>query len=247
MTLPAVCVLVGFFQDGVAGKRLAKNLQDLGIDSIWIDGRVEGFMAIDNSNLSTDGFKETLRNYSHVKHVHDFGLAPAGQSITWGFKCAAQMGYDYVIVMGCDEYLEGDFDLFRENLTRIKRNEPTRFRMPIEEHNPEHNHNAEHAQSRVISMPQYVYIKNIHWLYFHNFFGPDHPVIMAKHDNNPLVLGLTLHHDDTIRPAWRNNLMDIYQSKKTDEEWKIMEDMASQDSSQFGIKDGVKERFPDVP
>jgi hypothetical protein len=219
-----LCATVGFYQDGIAGKRLLKNLTDLGIPSIWGDGRVYGFTAIDSSNFSTDGFREVIQNTPNATLI-DIGLQFPGQGTQKLFHTAAKMGYNYVINLGCDEYLEGDVDLFIENLGRIPLKEPTRMKIPIVEHNPEHNNNAKHVQSRVVYMPQYVEIKNIHWIYYHNFYGDDRPVIMGVEKNDPLVLGLTLHHDDTIRPDWRNTVMDIFQKEQVKRERAELKDM----------------------
>jgi len=214
------CVaLIGFYQDRLAGERLLKNLIDLGIPSIWADLRLEGFKQYNNSDTSTDGFPAVIFETS-TAHLFSLGLTKPGESMNFLLKKAHQAGYKYTITLGCDEYLEGDFELFKNNLGIIPMKEPTKLRMPLVEHNFGGTNGGGHITERVVYLPEFVFLKNIHWCYFHNYNGVDTP--MKK---TPLVLGLTIHHDDTIRDPDRNKVMDDYQEKQGKWEFQAVVDM----------------------
>lgn len=198
--------LIGYYQDGKAGKRLEQNLEKLGIPSLWCNSRVIGFPKINNSDLSTDGFTEYLESKGHT--VFNKGVTKVGESTNFLLQKAGELGYKYTITLGCDEYLEGDFQLFQDNLEKIPMDKPTKLRMPLVEHNVGGTNGGGNITERVVYMPEFVYIGDVHWIYYHNYYRE--PEIMA-YENCPIVLGLTVHHDDKIREDSRNKMMDEFQ------------------------------------
>jgi len=204
-------IIIGsFYQDQKAGERMIKNLSEFGIPSIWSNGRVEGFTKINNSDVSTDNLKEIILSYPNTK-VYDIGLTYPGYATNYLMQLAADMGYTHTFLLSCDEYLEGDWNLFKTNLEKIPSDKPSKMRLPIVEHNPTHNKNVLHITERVVYMPQYVFIQKIHWLYYHNYYR--NPEILSD-TKSKLVLGLTVHHDDSIRLLKRNKMMDKYQKQR---------------------------------
>jgi hypothetical protein len=199
-----IIAIVGFYQDRKAGQRLAENLDKLGIPSIWCDSRVEGFKQYNNSDYSTDGLPEFLQQFKSIS-LFRLGLTQKGEGITFMLRKAAAMGYKYTITLGCDEYLEGDFELFKSNLKRIKLSEPTKLRVPLVEKNGDQN-----ISERVVYMPEFVHVKHVHYFYYNNYFGYE-KLMAVKNGESPLVLGLTIYHDDTVRDPERNQAMDEYQ------------------------------------
>ena len=204
-----LCALVGFYQDAHAGQRLHRNLESYEIPSYWIDSRVEGFPQLSENNLSTDGLREIVASGKYSKLIDAPIPQRPGYYLSMFFKNAKPLGFDHVMVLGCDEYLTGDLELLKENLAKLDLKEPHKIRLRFVEHNPQTNNNLKHVTERIINMPEYVSIKEIHWLYYHNKFGYDK--IMEK---SPLVLGMEIHHDDKIRPEFRNKIMDIFQAKR---------------------------------
>lgn len=196
--------LVGFYQDRKAGERLAKNLDELGIPSIWVDSRIEGFKQYNNSDVSTDGLPEILANYKSVS-LFRLGLLKKGEAMNFMLKKASEMGFKYTITLGCDEWLEGNVELFKHNLGRISLLEPTKLRMPLIEKNGDRN-----ISERVVYMPEFVFVRAVHYFYFHTYFGKEKLMAVNKGES-PLVLGLRIYHDDSIRDPERNQAMDEYQ------------------------------------
>jgi len=209
-----LCALVPFYMDRDAGERLLKNLESKKLRSYWIDSRVTDFPQLSNdvNDNSNDGLRELIIQ-SRYGSLIDTPKEPqrAGYYMSKMYK---ELGkdYDYVLALGCDEYITGDMDLLMENLIKMKIDRPAKIRVPIVEHNPKHNHNVPHITERIIAMPGFVYIKDIHWHYYHNFHGVEEPLSYS-----PLALGIEIHHDDTIRPAIRNKIMDVYQKKEKQE------------------------------
>lgn len=219
--------IVGVYQDRDAGEGLLRNLESYDIPSIWSDGRVLGFPRINNSDQSTDGMRELVQSSKNAILVSHEPNYP-GCATTECYKIAGDMGYRYAILLGCDEYVQGDPNLLHSNLERLNLKKPERIRIPFVEHNPQKNFNngpKEMVIDRIIYMPQYVYIKkDIHWFYYHNYFGYEYPMT----DYSKLVYGITIHHDDSIRPKWRDQLMDDYQKERTTQEHERLRSMLSE-------------------
>ena len=209
MSNQELCALIGFYQDEKAGSRLLQNLEQLGIDSLWVDSRLDGFHQYNNSDVSTDGLPKLIEDAKHAK-LYRLGLTFPGEAMNFLLREASLQGYSYTISLGCDEWLDGDTNLFVNNLKAIPMKEPTKLRIPLVEHNFGGTNTGGHITERIVYMPEYVHLKNVHWVYFHNYYGYDKP--MADQERtSPLVLGLTVHHDDTIRDPARNKLMDEFQ------------------------------------
>lgn len=212
-----IAALIGFYQDRIAAERLLKNLDQYDIESFWCDSRVEGFHQYNNSDYSTDGLQEIIQSYRNT-HLYSLGLSKHGQSMNLLLKQASN--YKYTITLGCDEYLEGDLNIFEDALDRFDFKEPMKLRLPITEHGSGKSHGGRIAE-RIVYLPRYVFLKDVHYVYFHNYFGYDKPM-GSTHWQSPLVLGLTIHHDDTIRDELRNTRMDEYQEAQKKREFEAL-------------------------
>ena len=204
-----ICALIGFYQEEKAGPRLLKNLEEMGIPSLWADSRLEGFYKYNNSDTSTDSFPVIIEESKTAK-LYRLGLTKPGEGMNFLLREAAIQGYRYTITLGSDEWLEGDLDIFMDALERLQLKEPTKMRMPLVEHNLGGTNWGGHITERIVYLPEYVFLKDVHYVYWHNYYGYDVPMAATKR-TSPLVLGLTVHHDDRIRDAERNRLMDEYQ------------------------------------
>ena len=215
-----ITAIIGFYQDRIAGERLLKNLDSYDIHSIWADGRIEGFPKLGDSNLSSDGFREVIQSYKNTTLI-DIGLHGPGDLINGMLQTAAEMKYDFTMTFGCDEYLTGDWNITCDALERFKFKRPMRFKVPIIEHNEEGNNNQKHIAERITFMPGYVHVKDIHWLYWSFFNGEDRMLGTERQD--PVAFCVTLHHDDTIREKWRNQVIDKFQEEQVPRERRALE------------------------
>ena len=122
---------------------------------------------------------------------------------------SGHLGYSHSFLLSCDEYLEGDWNVFCNHLDELKLKEPTRMLVPIVDHGHENYKQVE----RVVYMPEFVNVKNnLHYIYYHNYFRNE--TIMGFKGINPLVTGITIHHDPQIRTKKREIQMNEYQKKR---------------------------------
>lgn len=199
--------LIGTYQDVDGGKRLVRNLDELGIPSIWADSRVEPFQQINGSDYSTDGLREIVSGYENTTW-HELGKTVPGEGANFLLRQAAKK-YKHCMILSCDEYLSGDVTILMDSVRKQKLQSPARCGLQFIEHNPKNENCSKDKVDRLIYLPEYVFIEQIHWMYFHNYYGKKQVLL-----NNPRVDGMTIHHDDSIRPKWRNELMDEFQRKR---------------------------------
>lgn len=216
------CIVVSYYFDGIAGIRLAgnihgkdnllKNIPENGIPSVWRDGRVHGFAKINSSDLSTDGFTEKLKEMPNT-HVLEAGLTkPQSQKQKFdAFEYALSLGFDTMIMLGCDEYLTGDWNLFCRNLEkRLQYNMPRKYFMNLDNRAIQEKWNNYTNQiGRIYVRADLMYRNYCHYGWCWDNKGEEHMVITEEKPVN----GVTIVHDDSIRPDWRNELMDKYQEK----------------------------------
>lgn len=207
-----LAAVIGFYFDGIAGKRLLKNLTELNIPSLWADGRVHGFARIESSDLSRDGFPEIIQDTPNAKLFsvgYTYPQKETGPQFL--FKKAAELNYDTVMVLGCDEYITGNWKKALKDLEqRCKGDIPRRFHVRLDNRSKQQKYNDyPGTMGRFYYLPSRIYRRFSHygWCYTHN--GREE-LLVAEH---PPIKGITLVHDDSIRPAWRNELMDQYQAK----------------------------------
>lgn len=203
--------LVNFYQDRKGGSRLLRNLDSMEIPSIWFDGAVETFPLINNCESSTDGLPKEILSYKRTHLISgDKGTIARGR--TRMLKMAATLGYEFALIIDCDEYLEGDVDLFESNLLRMVGIEPRVYSVPFIEHNPNPKLPSTRADivERIVYKPQFVSVQKAHYGFFHSLYGTD----VAIDPKTPVVFGLTIHQDDTVRDKERNEMMDEYQQKR---------------------------------
>lgn len=202
--MPRICAVTSFYQDFEGGKRLYEHLHKHGIYSIWQDGRFPNFKQINNSDLSTDDLREFLESKEDALLLKEGeGLHWLHEKLTNLFHKAGELGYEYVILLGSDEYLEGDFQFLLDNLRMYEVGEPCYYRLDIDETNPKDRTNKDQGIERIFYKPECFTVDRTHWCYF----------IDGKRATSypQIIKGIKIIHDDHIRTKERNRLMDDYQ------------------------------------
>ena len=125
--------IVPFYNDFKALQRLLMHLSSIGMPSILCDGRFHNFQKIDESDLSTDGCRFLIHGFKNTTLLE---LSPCyvDEKINKLFHEAARQNYSHAMLLGCDEYPEGDFDIIQKNLQTLDQTEPRIFRVPFHEH-----------------------------------------------------------------------------------------------------------------
>lgn len=214
-------VLVNFYQELQAGSRLLENLDSLKLPSIWYDGRVDGFKQLNNSDVSTDGLPELIMRYKRTALMRGF-KETLGYGRTKLMRLAAAFGYDFALIVDCDEYITGDVALFEKNLEKLALSEPRLLSVRFVEHHKNKelaSNNADYVE-RLIYKPRYMTVKTVHYQFFHNYHGFD-----TKVDSDTMLIeGITIHQDDTVREKSRNDHMTEYQKERRKIEIKSLRD-----------------------
>lgn len=218
--------IVLVYQDYHGGKRLADNLTKLGIASIWGDGRFKGvsgkeFPQINNSDLSTDGLKEYVLSLGNTTWL-DIGLCLMEEKHNRLYDEAHNQGYTHALLMGCDEYIEGDVELFLKNLDSFDKSKPMVIRVPMIQHKTDVDIDQyAHFVERIFYMPHLIRTRKIHWTHFSILEDniPDKPNVGMVSFPVP-VFGITIHHDSSLREKKRDEMMiawqkaDVYAERK---------------------------------
>lgn len=207
---PKVCVYLPFFQEkGPHLIRYLDSCKDWGVKKIvCVDG---AFPLFEHGGkcISDDGSREIIESYDNTV-ILDTGFNFMPVKNNKAFHWAAKNGYDAVLLMGADEYLEGDI-----NRIEIPENYPL-AQIHLNEHNPTGKYNKwEDVNPRLIINPGFITCKDVHWFYF--FMNE-----LIEFHNMPTVEGITIHCDDTLRPKERDDMMTRYQDKNVNiERFKI--------------------------
>lgn len=190
-----------FFNDYDALKRLTQNLFELGLSGIFVDGPFPKFPH--TSDKSTDGSRELIESFDNTILL-DAGVNYIPTKFNMAASKAVENSAEFMLVIGSDEYIEGDIYSLYKNANLDK---PIN-KVPFKEHTDSKWNRPVTELPRLITKPKEIRLKEgeIHWLYFHNG-----NVIVTTYF--PLAEGIVIHHDDSIRPSWRNKQMEKYQDK----------------------------------
>ena len=217
-----ICVIVPFYQDYNAGVRLYENIHEYGLQSYWADGRFPNFQQINNSDISTDGLREFIQSKPDAELVtKDEGVDEMFNKLN---KLLDSVGekYDYVILMGCDELFEGDFDVLLNNLAMYDVGVPALYRVGINETDITDMTRKDAGIERVMYKPERFRVNKAHWRYFVD------GIQCLSYEK--LIDGVIIKHDRTIRPKKRDDMMNDYQSinkhMEIDRLWKDVEKIA---------------------
>jgi len=178
------------------------------IPAILCDGRFHDFKKIRNSDLSTDGSRFLITGFKSASLI-DAGPCTVDEKLNKLFDEAAKQGFTHTILIGCDEYPEGDLDLFLHNLERIEQSEPMLFQIQFKDLNKKVE---KKFINRIFLMPSLIRAGDSHNTFFSKS-AQAKGIQTAMIPNPTCIEGITIHHDNSIRDKERNELMRDYQTK----------------------------------
>jgi len=203
-----IAAIVPFYNDFKALQFLLMRLSSMGMPSILCDGRFHNFQKVDESDFSTDGSRFLVQGFKNTKLI-DCGPCYVDEKLNVLFHEAAKQGYSHCILLGSDEYIEGDIESLKKELDQISKDEPVLISVPFDEKNPKLDKPPSFIE-RVFYMPGLIRAKGN----YQSFYSAADQAkgISAQMKSNPVgINAITIHHDSTIRTKERNELMKNYQ------------------------------------
>jgi len=217
-----ICIHGPIYNDPLAWKRTGDNCLEHNLLTIMDDGRFPGFKQIGGSDNSTDGSKELILSYPNTMyfaHGEDYEEA----KFNFAMHLAAKMGFDYVILLGSDEWIVGDVNelvkVLDERMKTLPAFESQAFQVAIDEHQSQNKWNRFITESpKIYYGPGLLRTRFTHWL---RYCGTciakdnlDHPLYHVQRR----ICTIVIHHDDSIRGKDRNDLMTKFQDKNVKRE-----------------------------
>lgn len=220
-----ICVHGPIYNDATAWKRTGDNCRDHKLLVIMDDGRFPGFKKINGSDNSTDGSKELILSYPNTMyfaHGEDYEEA----KFNFAMHLAAKMGFEYVILLGSDEWIVGDIgklvNELDKRMIKLPAWESQAFHCAIDEHQAQNKWNRFITESpKIYYGPGLLRTRFTHWLRYSS------TQIARTQKDDPLavfqkrLLGektIVIHHDDSIRGKERNQLMTKFQDGNVERE-----------------------------
>ncbi len=178
--------------------------------SIWCDGRFKEFQAINNSDLSTDGFPEIIKADANATLI-----STPGEEVQkkWSkmFQVAGELGYTYAFLFGCDEHPVGDFDSILDALPQHDGDAPRIFRvMMLEKGKQGFWKDYDGPKERLFFRPDLIEVKESHWAFFDKTMIDGYPLLSPPNAEK----GLIFYHDNQLRDPARDALMGEYQKRR---------------------------------
>lgn len=197
-----IYVIVPHYEDLTGVQKLIPNLLSHGIKKIGIyDGPFVTFRGGTGNDISSDGSLGYLDNIKEVEIIK-MGRCWMEQKLTRAFARAADLGFKYAMLLGCDEWLAGDFGKFWISTDKVNV-----AGMPFREHHVDNMYNRNVVlMHRFFINPGELETKTSHFEYFAKNTGE-----RVKHAT--VTSGsITIHHNDEIRDPKRNKDMETFQT-----------------------------------
>ena len=206
-----IIALIPVYNDVDCVKRLHSKLLEMGIYSIWGDGKFPLFESINDSSLSTDGTREYLQDAFKVLLL-DYPDITLPDKLTQMLHIAGRMGYKYAITFGADEIPEGNFEELVKTIDQFSNDEPMVFNLPFIT-TDEYVYSLPNVE-RVFKFPDRISVRGAHYLFYRD------DETEAIRSSMLMFTSIKVHHDHTIRPKDRDKKMTDYQIKRIGEEKK---------------------------
>lgn len=208
-----LCAYFPVYEDVDALRFSIKKTKEYGITTIiTVDGPFHGF---EHKFLkSKDGSLDFLKKEGCI--VLQSGLCYEQDKLNMAFHEAARLGFDYVLLLGADEWPEGNIQEFISRLDNLHKDHTPKIPyIAVKEHQPKSKWNRDIQESpKVFIEPMFIRARYTHWCYYiYN---------QRTAFTECVVPGIIVHHDDSIRPKSRNNLMDKFQDNNVTRESGIM-------------------------
>lgn len=205
-----IVTIIPFYNEFKALQRLLMHLSEMNLPAIFCDGRFHNFRKIKNSDFSTDGSRFLIHGFKNTTMI-EYGPCNVEDKINKLLHESAKQKYSYAILLGCDEFLEGNLDLLKENLISFSLTDPTLMKVRFIEHKQKMDKPQE-TINRIFYMPGLVCARNTH----NSFFSASDQAKGILREMRPYPIcaeGIKIHHDNLIRTKERNELMRDYQGK----------------------------------
>lgn len=195
--------IIPHYEDLNGIQKLIPNLLSYGAKKIGIyDGPFVTFEGGSGEDISNDGSLGYLNNIKEVE-IFKMGRCWMEQKLSRAFTRASHLGFKYAMLLGADEWLEGDFEKFT-----IATDQVNVASMPFREHHVDEMYNRDVVlMHRFFINPGELETKTSHYEYFVKNTGK-----RVKHST--MTSGsVEIHHDDRIRDEKRNKDMEEFQTK----------------------------------
>lgn len=204
-----IIAIIPVYNDVHCVKRLSGILVDMGISSIWGDGKFPLFKSIGNSSISTDGTREIIKS-THNAVLMDYPDMTLPDKLTTMLKMAGDMGYKYAVFFGADEIPSGDFEALTIRLDKATEDIPLVLCLPFKTKD-EHVYSLDYVE-RIFKYPSRISARGAHYM----FFRDDDTVALRC---PPFVYNeVIISHDHTIRNSVRDKMMTDYQIQRIGQE-----------------------------
>ncbi len=201
------CSIVPFYQDRMAGINLFKSLKEHDCPTIWCDGRFKEFQQINDSDLSTDHFREIIQKEDNMLLV-DCPAVEVQKKWSMMFQTAGKLGYKYAFLWGCDEIPVGDFDFCVKNLPEVDPDHPYLFRVTmIEKGKQGFWKDYDGPKERIFFRPDLIEVRQSHWAFFDKSYVDGYPLLSPPTGEK----GLIFYHNNQVRTKERDDMMSSYQ------------------------------------
>jgi len=202
--------IIPFYNEFKALQRLLMHLTSMKMPSILCDGRFHNFQKIKDSDFSTDGSRFLVHGFKDSTLIK-IGPCNIDEKFNKLFQESASQGYSHALLLGCDEYIEGDSNLLQKNLESFDQTKPMLIRVPFKEHKAKLDKPPNFIE-RIFFMPGLIRAGES-YKSFYSMTDKNNETMIPMQSNPTSVKGITIHHDNTIRTKERNELMVDYQSK----------------------------------
>lgn len=185
---------------------ILKTHPKVGATVQYFDGRFPSFEKIGDSDLSTDGSNDAIKSFPDTEIYECPGYIT--DKLTFAFQKAGK--FDAVLLLSCDEWIEGDWEEFCKNVQKMIESGDQRMiynvNFKVISGDPRINMIA---KPRLFVDPASFSVQETHWKY-HYKNGPCYSAVSSIKSD---IEGITIMHDNRVRPEWRDNLMTKYQQQ----------------------------------
>ncbi len=236
------CSIVPFYQDRMAGIYLFNKLKEMNCPTIWCDGRFKEFEQINDSDLSTDGFREIIEKDDSMMLI-DCPALEVQEKWSMMFKTAGDLGYKYCFLWGCDEMPMGDFDEVLKNLPEHDPDRPQLYRlMMIEQGKQGFWKDYDGPKERIFFRPDLIEVRESHWAFFDKTYVDGYPLLSPPLGEK----GLIFYHSNKVRSNERDAMMTAYQKVRVPgERSRTMQAIVDNSHNKQLTLEILKEIYPD--
>lgn len=207
-----ICNYTPIYNDAKAWNRGGYNILKHGLFNIIIDVRFPGFPKIRKTDYSTDGTDDLVESYPNTLYLR-IGESFEENASNFAYHIAAKMGFEFVLRVDSDEYIEGNVGSLLQDLDKrlkdLPKLHPQVFNIAFVEHSKSDHFNVFRTEhERIFYMPGLLRMRHLHYFPYSavNYIESDgrlYPQIRRIPGEKTVII----HQDDSIRDKKRNKLM----------------------------------------